>query len=312
MTTEPKTELFSHSRLASFEDCAKKYEYRYVLKIPRDVESIEGFVGKRVHEVLERLYIATGKGHAPTLPQVLNRFNALFDDHFDAQKVRIVKTENSVDDYRANGEQSLSNYYRRHYPFDADETLGLEEHVVFGLDDSGRYGIQGYVDRISRARDGAIEIHDYKTSRWVPNQAKIDRDRQLAFYQIGISGKYGDLDTPMRLVWHYVFRNQTRTSTRTAEQLATLRSETLALIDRIRAATAYEPKPSTLCGWCEYNDICPAVAAGPRTPNAKQPAAAVAPGEAATTTRPTNATATTDAAAEAGAGVVKPGQLPLL
>jgi hypothetical protein len=171
-----------------------------------------------------------------------------------------VKTEIPVDDYRANGERSLTNYYRRHYPFDADETLGIEEHVVFDLDEAGHYGIQGYVDRISRARDGVIEIHDYKTSRWVPKQAKIDQDRQLAFYQLGIAGRFDTPDTPVRLVWHYALRNQTRTSTRSPEQLESLRTDTLGLIDRIRAATEFEPKTSALCGWCEYNDICPAVA----------------------------------------------------
>jgi len=269
VTEDRSPALFSHSRLSSFEDCAKKYEYRYLLKIPRDVESIEGFVGKRVHDVLERLYIAIGKGHVPTLPQVLHRYNALFDEHYDAKRVRIVKTENSPDDYRANGEQSLSNYYRRHYPFDADETLGLEEHVVFDLDETGRYGIQGYVDRISRTRDGTIEIHDYKTSRWVPNQAKIDEDRQLAFYQIGIAGRFGG---------EYVLRNQTRTSTRTPEQLEALRAETVQLIERILAATSFEPRTSPLCGWCEYNDICPAVAprdrAAPARTSGGEPAAA--------------------------------------
>ena len=295
MSGDRTAELFSHSRLASFEDCPKKYEYRYVLKIPRDVESIEGFVGKRVHEVLERLYIATGKGHVPTLPQVLHRYNALFDEHYEARRVRIVKAENTPDDYRANGERSLSNYYRRHYPFDADQTLGLEEHVVFTLDDAGRYGIQGYVDRISRARDGAIEIHDYKTSRWVPKQTQLDEDRQLAFYQIGIAGKFG-AESAVRLVWHYVLRNQTRTSTRTPAQLAALRSATLLLIDRIRATTSFAPRTSTLCGWCEYNDVCPAVAAGDR------PAASHA--------RPDETAAAPESDAEAARG--KRDQLPLL
>jgi putative RecB family exonuclease len=294
-------ELFSHSRLSSFEDCAKKYEYRYLLKIPRDVESIEGFVGKRVHDVLERLYIAVGKGHVPTLPQVLHRYNALFDEHYDAARIRIVKQENPVAHYRGNGERSLSNYYRRHYPFDADETLGIEEHVVFQLDDSGRYGIQGYVDRISRARDGAIEIHDYKTSRWVPNQAKVDADRQLAFYQIGIAGRYGD-ESPVRLVWHYVLRNQTRTSTRTPEQLDGLRAETLLLIDRIRAASDFEPKTSTLCGWCEYNDICPAQAKG-------EPASA-APGTRGDAAAPTTARA--EPGTDAPSDAAPQDQLPLL
>ena len=29
-------EIYSHSRLSSFEDCPKKFEFRYVLKVPSD------------------------------------------------------------------------------------------------------------------------------------------------------------------------------------------------------------------------------------------------------------------------------------
>jgi len=249
---------FSHSRLASFEDCPRKYEYRYVLRLARDTDSIEAFVGKRVHEVLERLYLAVGRGQVPTLRQVLHRYGALFDEHYDANRVRVVRKETPVADYRTNGERCLSNYYRGHYPFDADETLAVEEQIVFDLDDSGRYRIRGFVDRISRTRDGTIEIHDYKTGKWVPNQKKIDEDRQLAFYQIGITGKYGN-DSPVRLVWHFVARNQVRTSERTPEQLAALRSETIDLIDTIQATEQFPPKTGALCDWCEYNDICPAM-----------------------------------------------------
>lgn len=294
------SELFSHSRLSSFEDCPKKYEFRYVLKIPRETESIEGFVGKRVHEVLERLYIATGRGHVPTLPQVLHRYRALFDEHYDPERVRVVRKETPVDEYRGNGERSLTHYYRRHYPFDVDETLGLEERIAFDLDDGGRYRILGIVDRISRTRDGVIEIHDYKTGRWVPDQKQLDEDRQLALYQIGVAEKFGDGD-PMRLVWHYLFRNQVRTSTRTPEQLASLRVETAELIDRIRGKVRFEPKPSALCSWCEYDDICPAVAAdeSKAAPAPRVESRPVAP-EASGSTSPTTAEAATDGARRKG------------
>ncbi|MFQ5417641.1 MAG: RecB family exonuclease [Myxococcota bacterium] len=271
-------EVFSHSRLSSFEDCPKKYEFRYVQKIRRDTESIEGFVGKRVHEVLERLYRATAIGHVPTLAQVIHRYGALFDEHHDPERVKIVREETPVEEYKANGERGLSNYYRRHYPFDADETLGLEERVAFALDGSSRYRMQGFVDRISRARDGAIEIHDYKTGRWVPDQKKIDQDRQLALYQIGVTEKYGN-EQPVRLVWHYVVRDQMRTSTRTPEQLDALRTDTASLIDRVRAATSFPPVKGKLCSWCEFRDICPAFAGESADDGAERadPAAAAPP-----------------------------------
>jgi len=265
-------EIYSHSRLATFEDCPKRFEYRYVLKIPTDSESIEAFVGKRVHEVLERLYQAAERGNVPSLERVIYRYQRLFEESYDAQRVRIVRESTPIDFYRRLGERCLSAYYRRHYPFDADETLGTEQRVTFALDGRPEYRFQGVIDRIVGARDGAIEIHDYKTGRRVPSQQEADEDRQLALYQIGLTDRYPD--RPMRLVWHYLQQDRRLVSTRTPEQLRAVSEATMSTIDRIHDETQFEPKPSALCDWCEYNDRCPAY---PKQPLANGQAAARAP-----------------------------------
>jgi len=281
--------VFSHSRLSSFEDCPKKFHYRYVLRVPSDTESIEQFVGKRVHEVLERLYIAVGKSRIPSLSQVLRRFQLLWDEHYAAERVRVARPENSVASYRGLGERCLTNYYRRFYPFESDETLDVERRVTFDLDDRGDYRMQGVIDRIVRARDEAIEIHDYKTSRRVPSQDKLDRDRQLALYQIGVARIYGE-ERPIRLIWHYLLPDQVRTSSRTPDQLKDLRVRTMELIDRIRGETDFETRPGPLCGWCEYRDRCPAFGgradAHPTTAGNGASAAAPAPAKGTAAARP--------------------------
>ena len=270
------TEIYSHSRLSSFENCPRKFQYRYILKMPVDSEGIEAFVGKRVHEVLERLYEFAQRGLVPSLNRVLERYRIWWDEHFDAARVRIVRTENDAASYRQLGEQCLSNYYRRWYPFDADETLAIEARVLFPLDPAGEYRIQGFVDRVVRSRDGALEIHDYKTGQRVPSQRQLDSDRQLALYQMGLAEKYGD-GGPIRLVWHYLLPNQLRTSSRTPEQLEALREQTIGLIDRIRVETRYPPKTGPLCRWCEYNDICPASPLREERASADSPATADGP-----------------------------------
>jgi len=249
--------LYSHSRLSSFENCPQKFQFRYVLQVPQETEGIEAFVGKRVHEILERLYIFVGRDMLPGLPKVIARYHTLFDEHFDADRIRIVKEGMKVDDYRRLGVDCITNYYGRHYPFDQDETLGIERRVVFHLDDEERYGLQGIIDRIVRTRDGVIEIHDYKTGAYVPSQKKLDEDRQLALYQIGVAREFGD-DAPIRLVWHYVAKNRRCVSERTPEQLDALRAETIELIDRIEAERAFPAEKNRLCDWCEFRDICPA------------------------------------------------------
>jgi len=248
-------QIYSHSRLATFEDCPKRFEYRYVLKIPTDGESIEAFVGKRVHEVLERLYKAAQRDRVPALEKVIYRYNALFEESYDANRVRIVREGTPVEFYRQVGERCLTAYYRRHYPFDGDETLGLEQRVTFALDEKREYRFQGFIDRLARARDGAIEIHDYKTSRRAATQEQVDKDRQLALYQIGLADRFPD--QPIRLVWHYLQQDRKLTSTRTPEQLRYLSEDTMSVVDRINSEAEFKPKRSSLCDWCEYNDRCP-------------------------------------------------------
>ncbi len=258
----PRPEVYSHSRLSAFESCPKKFEYRYVQRIDADSESIEGFLGKRVHEVLERLYRFARRGQVPSLARVLNRFRVLWEEQYEPERVRVVREEMHADVYRESGERCLSNYYRRHYPFDADETLGIEQRVTFALDAEGSYRMQGVIDRVVRSRDGGIEIHDYKTGARVPGQQQLDRDRQLALYQLGLARRYGS-GQPFRLVWHYLLSDQVRRSTRSAEQLEALRHETIDRIEQIRAETEWAPRPGPLCRWCEYRERCPAQGGSP-------------------------------------------------
>jgi putative RecB family exonuclease len=255
---------FSHSRLSSFENCPRQYYFRYVENVPSAYESIEAFAGKRVHEILERLYKVVAERGIPALAAVLRRFRSNWDEQYDPQRVRVVRSESSPDDYREVGARCLASYYRRHYPFETDETLGVEERVECTLDGEGEYRVRGVIDRLARARDGAIEIHDYKTGGRIPAQSRLDADRQLALYQIALGARLAP-GAPVRLVWHYLAFDQRRTSTRTPEQLEALRRRTIDLIDRIRSEVGFPPRPGPLCDWCEYRDLCPA-AAGGRTP----------------------------------------------
>jgi putative RecB family exonuclease len=251
------TTVYSHSRLSNFETCKKKFQLRYLLEIPAESEGIEAFVGKRVHEILERLYEFVQRDQVPSLRRVIERYHAFFDEHFDAEKIRIVRKGLDVDHYREIGVGCLSTYYRRHYPFDSDETLGIEEHIAFDLDSDGRHRVQGIIDRIVRSRDGVIEIQDYKTGAYVPNQQRLDQDRQLALYQLGLVQRYGEEEN-FRLVWHYLARGQIRTSTRSPEALQALRENVIALIDEIEATREFPARRGNLCNWCEYKGYCPA------------------------------------------------------
>ena len=246
---------YSPSRISTYESCPRQYKYRYIDRIPREEESIEAFLGSRVHEALNKLYRDLQLDKDPSLPGLLDYYEWDWGRRWHDQ-VRIVKQDFSIDHYKRLGKRCLVNYYQAHKPFDRGQTVGLEHKVTSSLDQAGRYRIQGYVDRLVRVRPGHYEVHDYKTSGRLPPQDQIDTDRQLALYQLGVARVWPDAEE-IELVWHYLAFGKELRSRRTPEALEYLKATTIALIDRIEADTEFTPIKSLLCQWCAYRSICP-------------------------------------------------------
>ncbi len=176
--------VYSHSKLATYENCHQKYKLQYIdrIELPEDGKGIEAFLGSRVHDVLEKLYKQLILTKMNTLEDLLAYFKDEWDRNWHSNVI-IVKKGFTKDHYRNAGKESITNYYKRHQPFNQSKTLATEQLITFKIDD---YTIRAFIDRLSQTRKGAYEIHDYKTSGSLPSQDKLANDRQLALYQIGI------------------------------------------------------------------------------------------------------------------------------
>ncbi len=252
--------MFSHSRLSTYENCPRKFAFQYIEKPDiQKRDSIEAFMGSCVHKVLERLYASVQMQRVPKWEETRD----FYDDYWAKNlkdDVLIVRTEYTAEDYRNVGRRCLQDYFVANYPFINGRVLGLEERITVDLDGTGKYKLQGFIDRLDQIDDGTIEIHDYKTSRRLPTQQEIDAERQLALYQIAVQERWRDVPG-VRLVWHYMRANKNLVSVRSAESLAQLKVETAQLIDTIDAAITrsyFPPQESQLCDWCEFQSICPA------------------------------------------------------
>jgi len=255
-----RVQLYSHSRLNTFEKCPLQYRYRYLDKIKRETQSIEAFLGKRVHETLERLYRDLLASRTPSLDELLALYHKSWNENF-SDKVTIVKADFGPDHYRDIGVACVTKFYRSEHPFDDGTTLGLEERVTLALDEEGRYQLQGYIDRLVRQDGGVLEIHDYKTSSgWLPRESDLRKDRQLTIYRMAVAKRFPEA-REIRLVWHYLVSGQTFRSDRTPDEIERQRRQMIGLIDTIEAAKEYPARVSALCDWCEYRDICPEFAA---------------------------------------------------
>jgi putative RecB family exonuclease len=236
--------VFSHSRLSC-----------YVDRVETEIEqSIEAFLGSRVHETLEKLYRDLGYQKVNTLDELLEFFHSEWKKNWD-DSIVIVKEEYGPENYLKMGDKFITDYYNKYKPFDQGKTISLEERILIKLDDSGDYKLQGFIDRVMESKEGYYEVHDYKTNSRLPLAEYLDNDRQLALYAIGVKERYPDVKD-VRLVWHFLAFNKEIDSTRTDEELEELKRNTIELIDRIESDEKYPAKTSILCDWCEYKPIC--------------------------------------------------------
>jgi putative RecB family exonuclease len=247
--------IYSHSRLSTFEQCPLKFKFQYIDKIKPDIEqSIEGFLGNKVHDVLEWIYTEVSSGRNFQLDEILQFYiQKWHKDH--NHNIKIVKQEYDLEYYFNQGIKFLIDYFLKYAPF-KDNTIACEKRVLINLDNSGKYKLQGYIDRIVHHKDTNIfEIHDYKTGSFLKSQEELDKDRQLALYSLGIREMFEKVND-VHLVWHFLAFNKKMKSQRTIEQLENLKKEIIQLIDKIESTKEFPACPSILCKWCGFRNNC--------------------------------------------------------
>ncbi|NWF93766.1 MAG: PD-(D/E)XK nuclease family protein [Syntrophaceae bacterium] len=260
---------YSHSQLSTYETCPHQYKLAYIDKIEVETEGVEAFMGSRVHDALEKLYRDLKVTKLNTLEDILNFYHQNWEKNWNG-RIQIIRKEYGAEDYRRLGEKCLVDYYKRYYPFDQGKTVGLEENIFFPLEEEKGYWIRGFIDRLTLVDDSVLEIHDYKTSSRLPTEEEIKTDRQLAFYQMGVEGRWKGIGE-IRLIWHYLSFDAEIQSSRTQAELQKLRQETLELIQKIETDRYFVPKEGPLCDWCDYQGLCPRrrhlITAGSLPPN---------------------------------------------
>jgi putative RecB family exonuclease len=248
--------IYSHSRISTFENCALQFKFSYIDKLETEIEeSVESFLGKRVHEVFEKLYKDLKFQKANSLQDLLDYYNDEWKKNWN-ENILIVREGYDQDNFRKMGEKFIADFYKRYHPFDQARTIGIEMRLLIKLDPTGEYALQGFIDRLADAGDGVYEIHDYKTSNTLPEQDKIDADRQLALYSIAVREKFRDCKKVI-LIWHYLAFDKELRSERTEAQLESLRKDTVKVIKQIETAKEFLPKESALCDWCVFQEHCP-------------------------------------------------------
>jgi len=249
---------YSHSRVSSFENCPYQYKLRYVEKAEPEIqETIELFMGKRVHETLEKLY-KDKKFKKLVSKATLLKF---YKDNWDKEisnDVLVVKEGLTQNNYKKMGMKFIEDYYNQYKPFDQLTILGLETQDRMTLPDGNQWHVR--IDKFACDNEGNYYVMDYKTNANMKDQEEADSDRQLAMYSIWVKDKFKDVKS-VKLVWHMLAFNKEAVSERTLEQEKKLQEEVMNLIKRIETATKENKFPThvtALCNYCGFKSQCPA------------------------------------------------------
>ena len=244
----------SYSALDTYQNCSLKYKFQNIDKI-KEPKSKEAVFGTLMHSTMKFI-------HAPSLlPPKLEEALDFFSKNWNADVF-----ENELEERSAfsQGVAMIQDYYKKNNIadfniVDLESRFAIEIDLVKSSDNHGsRHIASGIIDRIDKTEDG-YEIIDYKTTKKMPSQEKVDNDLQLSVYLNAFLSRYPkeikNLDK-ITVSLYYLKHGVKLSSTRTLEQLKNADKLFLEVIAAIEEGK-FEPNVTPLCDWCGYQKICP-------------------------------------------------------
>ena len=249
----PALETLSPSRAANFKQCPRLFRYRSIDRIPETPSTYQAR-GTTAHLALERLF---------DLPAIERTADRLFDLFREAWTGLRMAPEYSglfetLDEERAWGIESLgviANYLTLEDPVTIsplDSELEMSEEV-------GDITIRGILDRLDERPDGQLVITDYKTGSAPPERYALAAFFALKIYALLVRSRFGR--TPVELRLMYLSNSTVYSIPVNDRMLDGMERQLSALAKAIRRAIEqddFPPRPSFLCSWCSFQDICPA------------------------------------------------------
>jgi len=222
-----KKENYSHSKIGTFYNCPRKFEFIYKKKYPRssNVYSLKGTI---LHAMIE-LYI---NGDDFNLPYE-GEFTKLPKEEFDKFK----------EEFKTIKEQPLIKQLKQIY--NKFEIVQMEKKLgnIFS-----EFAFNGSADTFIKNKDKCIII-DYKTGK------VYEKWEQLKYYALMASYLYPDL-TEFLLILSFTTFNEERKVKLIREDLNVIEKELLKKINEISSTEIYYKNLSKFCDYCEYKKEC--------------------------------------------------------
>lgn len=259
---KPSKLALSPSRANDYRQCPLKYRFRAIDKIP-EPSTVAQVKGTLVHAVLEEMY--SWPREQRTYPAAVKRLKPTWavmcaedDQMFD------LVPEDDLYDFLVECRGLLKGYFMMENPagFDAAEMEKFVQLVLDRTKDSSlpvSVPMRGFIDRVDIAPTGEVRIVDYKTGKKPSPRFRDEALFQMRFYALVWWHLTGKIPEQLRLMYLKVADDLVLSPS--AAELESFQAEIAGLwqqIVRDGEHGDFVPKKSKLCGWCSFQELCPA------------------------------------------------------
>ncbi len=270
---------FSYTQLAAFSNCPYQYRFAHILKIPVKGNAVFSF-GKTMHATLQKVFeMAKEKeglgqsdlfGNAPPLkggtgglktfknppnPPLQGGLKVDFEEILKLYEQSWIddwyENKKQKEEYRKKGREILKIFYEKYkdnWPANLMTEKGFNIKVK---SDGAWYTVRGVIDRIDNI-NGKIKIIDYKTGSSKDKLTFAEKE-QLLIYQIAAKDLFRE--EVESLSFYYLNNNSAVEFLGTEEELNKVKEKIIKTVEEIKKGE-FPPRPSELCKWCNFFDIC--------------------------------------------------------
>lgn len=230
----------SASAIKTYTQCPRKYYYTYINKLPKKKWAhIE--LGNFVHDALETFHNRMRDDPLPESGWAQALKEACFAE---APKYALTKEQ------RATAFGMLQTYLQKLKENGFPKVLFNEKEFTIEL--PGNVVLRGFIDRVDKP-DDIFEIVDYKTGK-----SKHLDEFQLLVYALALWHEHPEIK---RVKGSYIVLGEgSKVIPYTISKTDTDRcvTEILKVADMIRTDQSWEPRPTRLCSYCDFESACPA------------------------------------------------------
>ncbi len=263
--------VYSFSQINLYNQCPKKYQFRYLDGLEREFETSPDLIlWTSVHWALEWLYQQVSILNTPIKADVLWKFHQLWNDSIaEAGEKLIYKWDQHEDDYLRRWEKYLESYYDKYSPFKDTTVIATESMMNFSLDkDTGSESKQfrWIIDRLDKDSEWNFIINDYKTNKKLPPEGDDEYREQLTLYAYWVQQKYGKYlkNIKARILYlHFDITDEWEISQESIDNIVLKYTSAINKIENSRfdynmwVKDAFPTNQNSYCKYCEYQNVCP-------------------------------------------------------